>query len=398
MTMSIDPPEELARLAIIRDELPAVKTAVYLNCGTAGPLPQRVVEAMQAALADELEQGRIRPAVHEQVLQAREAARAALARRLHCAPDEIALTARTTDGMNIALWGLPLQPGDEVLTTRHEHPGLLVPLAALASRRGVSVRYVDWPQEDPSLAAEALARATTARTRLLAFSHVLWTNGARLPVERIAEQAHGASALVLVDGAQAAGAIPLDFSTLGADFYALPGQKWLLGPEGTGAFYAARDAQALCQPTFTGYLSTAGVDPFAPNYLPSAGARRYEVGSALPAATIGQLESLRWQEEMAPEDWALDRVAALAQELRAALAELRGVEVLTPAARAASGIVSFRVAGMAAPEATKRLQGKGLLVRFLPAPHEAVRACTGFYVLREELKALRDAVGELAGA
>ncbi|MDA8344459.1 MAG: aminotransferase class V-fold PLP-dependent enzyme [Thermaerobacter sp.] len=394
MPMSSDRPEELALLAAIREEIPAVSVAPYLNCGTAGPLPRRAVDAMQSKLAEELNLGRIRPTVMETFHTLREELRQTLARRLHCDEGEVALTGRTTDGMNIALWGLSLLPGDEVLTTRHEHNGLLVPLAALARARGVAVRYVDWPQERPDLAIEAFERAITSRTRLLAFSHVLWTNGAVLPVREIAERAHAAAALVLIDGAQSAGAVPLDLSTLGADFYSLPGQKWLMGPEGTGALYAARDAQALCHPTFTGYLSTAGVDPNAANFLPSAGARRYEVGSGLPAALVGQLESLRWQETVG-EDWALGRIAALAHELREAVVEIPGIDVLSPEGQA-SGIVSFRIPGISAPDAAKRLHERGLLVRFLPEPHAAVRVSAGFYVLREELARLVDAVRELA--
>ena len=397
MPMSQDRPEELARLLEIRREIPAVGAAAYLNCGTAGPLPRRAVEAMQRVLEEELQEGRIRPQVFETTRVVREELRGSLARRLTCDPGEVALTARTTDGMNVAIWGLPLLPGDEVLTTRHEHPGLLVPLAAAARVRGISVRLVDWPQERPDLAIEAFERALTPRTRLLAFSHVLWTNGAVLPVREIAERAHAAHALVLVDGAQSAGAIPLDLSTLGADFYALPGQKWLLGPEGTGAFYAARDAQAVCLPSFTGYLSAAGVDPTAAYFLPMAGARRYEVGSALSAALAGQLESLRWQEEVGV-GYALGRIAALGGELRAAIAEVPGVEVLTPQSTAPSGIVSFRVAGLSAVDAAQQLQEQGLLVRHLPEPHAAVRVAAGFYVLREELAHLVAAVAALAGA
>ncbi len=394
--MLVDRPDELKLLAEIRAELPAVRQAAYLNCGTAGPLPRRASTAMQSELEDELTLGRIRPTLMEKLFATNDELRSTLARRIGCAPDEIALSARTTDGMNVALWGLSWQPGDEVLTTRHEHRGLTVPLAALAAARGVAVRYAEWPEDRPDLAADAFERAIQARTRLVALSHVLWTNGTVLPVREIAERAHARGALVLVDGAQAAGGVPLDLSSLGADFYALPGQKWLLGPEGTGAFYAARDAQALCRPTFTGYLSAADVDQYAANYLPAPGARRYEVGAPSPALAIGQLESLRWQAESVDERWALARISDLARELRQDLSALPGVDVRTPQAPETSGILSFRIQGVGAQEAAKRLQDQGLHLRFLPHPFDSVRVSTGFYLLREELARLVDAVGEMA--
>jgi L-cysteine/cystine lyase len=394
--MLADRPEERTILTEIREALPAVQQSVYLNCGTAGPLSRRAIAAMQAEIDDELTVGRIRPSFEEKFLSTHDELRRTLARRIGCAPDEISLSARTTDGMNIALWGLSWQPGDEVLTTRHEHRGLTVPLAALAAARGVSVRYVEWPEDRPDLIVEAFERAIHPRTRLIALSHVLWTNGTVMPVREIADRAHAEGALMLVDGAQAAGAVALDLSALGADFYSLPGQKWLLGPEGTGALYAARQAQALCRPTFTGYLSSADVDQYAANYLPAPGARRYEIGPLAPALAIGQLENLRWQAEAVEEQWALARISTLARELRQDLINLPGVQVTTPKAAEASGIVSFRVDGMGAPEAAKRLQDQGFLVRFLPQPFDSVRVSTGFYLLREELARLVDAIRALA--
>lgn len=394
MSMPVDRPEDIQRLAAIRNDLPATLATHYLNCGTAGPLPRPVVEAIREQIDEELLAGRIGPKVFENVLARRDELRAALAERLHCDSAEIAITQSTTYGLNVALWGLNLQPGDEIVTTRHEHPGLLVPLSALARERSISVRYADWPADRPDLAMEAFAQCLSPRTRILAFSHVLWTTGAVLDVRAIAQLAHEAGALVIVDGAQSAGAIALDLSELGADFYSMPGQKWLLGPEGTGALFASRDAQALCSPTFTGGLSSAGVDALAPYHLPAPGARRYEVGPGLPAAEIGLLHALRWASEMAGE-WALSRIGALSRELRDALAAIPSVELLTPKQSEPSGLVSFRVNGLTAPEAAQRLQAEGFLVRYLPDPHPGVRVSTGFYLLREEIAQLCDAIGHL---
>ena len=88
----------------------------------------------------------------------------------------------------------------------------------------------------------AFDAAITPATRLVSISHVLWTTGARLPVERIARLARERGATVAVDGAQAVGAIPVAVEELGVDYYAVAAQKWLLGPEGVGALWASQEA------------------------------------------------------------------------------------------------------------------------------------------------------------
>ena len=102
--------------------------------------------------------------------------------------------------------------------------------------------------------AHDLLAAIGPATRMVAVSHVLWTTGLVLPLPEIAAAAHAAGATVLIDGAQSGGAIPLDMAATGADFYAVSGQKWLLGPQGTGALWvhprparaaAAGDAELL---------------------------------------------------------------------------------------------------------------------------------------------------------
>jgi L-cysteine/cystine lyase len=86
-------------------------------------------------------------------------------------------------------------------------------------------------------------------------SHVLWTTAAVLPVREIGDLAHARGATLLVDGAQAAGAIPFRFDELGADLYAVPAQKWLLGPEGMGALVVSPVWVERLVPAMAGWFS-----------------------------------------------------------------------------------------------------------------------------------------------
>src|SRR5690606_19839741 len=113
------------------------------------------------------------------------------------------------------------------VVAEQEHPGLLGPLTALVRRYGVVVRTAP---------LERIVEAVEPTTRLVACSHVRWIDGTVAP-DGLRELANDVP--VLLDGAQAAGAIPVDVAALGCAFYAAPGQKWLCGPVGTGMLWIA---------------------------------------------------------------------------------------------------------------------------------------------------------------
>src|SRR5688500_2081787 len=126
--------------AALRDQFPVLRRVAYLNAGTCGPVPAAALDAATAELRAECEQGRAGMAHWERRFELYDALRAAYAARLGCAPEDVALTSSTTDGISIALSGLDVGPGDEVLTSDSEHPGVLGPLQALRDLRGVSIR------------------------------------------------------------------------------------------------------------------------------------------------------------------------------------------------------------------------------------------------------------------
>ena len=172
---------------------PVLERTAYLNAGTFGPLARPTVEAMQAEQARDLAEGRGGKAWFDGSLELRERSCASeLATLVGAEPEQVALTASTTDGCNIVLAGLGLGPEDEVVTTTDEHFGLLGPLHASGARVVVV-------PPDP----DAILAAVTPRTRLLALSEVTWTTGGVLPLARAAR---ARSAIpVLADGAQSVG-------------------------------------------------------------------------------------------------------------------------------------------------------------------------------------------------
>lgn len=384
---------EVDKITGIRSELPAVTDCVYLNTGTCGPLPRSTVAAIQAEVEHELLHGRIDFDDLLRLMAVIDDVRARFARLLGAETGEIALTHHTTDGMNIGTWGLNWQPGDEIVTTTWEHEGGLMPAYVMARRRGVTLRVVDLgtgeEAGDPAWVVSQLEKAFTSRTRMLSISHVAWNTGACLPLAEIVQMAHQRDALVLVDGAQSAGAIPVDVRDLQVDMYAVPGQKWLCGPEGVGALFVRRDLLSVIQPTVVGFTSLwpdMQMD-LTGEYKLSSDARRYEVGSIFRPGFFGMQASLRWLEEDVGWNWVYARIATLANQAAELLGDLPKVRVLTSENRA--GLVSFMVEGLQPEEIVQALADRRVRIRYLRHPH-CLRASTGFYNTEDDLVRLVD--------
>jgi L-cysteine/cystine lyase len=368
---------ETEKITQIRKMMPAVQNKVYLNTGTCGPLSTLTIDAMNRANEKELEEGRADLSGFKILKETIDDLRAAFARLVKASPAEIALTHHTTEGINIVAHGLTWQPGDEIVTTTSEHEGGLLPVYVLGQRYGVNVKVIDIT---PKEVLAQLGEAITPRTRLLVISHVLWNTGARLPLADIVALAQRRNILILVDGAQSAGAIPLDLAVTGVDFYALPGQKWLCGPEGMGALYVRKDRLSLVAPTFVGYSTLEDVNAydFTGYFLPARdSARRYEVGSIYRPGIHGMAANLKWLDETVGWEWIYNRIEHLAEYARNALAELPGVTILTPLGPQA-GLVTFTVAGLDPSKTMLKLAQEGIILRFIRHPY-ALRISTGFY-------------------
>ncbi|WFU40958.1 aminotransferase class V-fold PLP-dependent enzyme [Bradyrhizobium sp. CB82] len=193
--------------------------------------------------------------------------RAAIAKFVGAAPLEIVLTNNTTMGLAMALLGLPLAEGDEILTTDQEHWSLLAPLTLLQKRWNVIFRQlpVPTPLNNAESVVELFRNAVTPRTKVIALSHITWTTGTRFPVEQVCAFARSRGILTVIDGAHALGTLALNLSAIGCDFYACSGHKWLNGPPGTGVLYV-RDAvlnPTKLWPILTEYTPVLGQYPIS---------------------------------------------------------------------------------------------------------------------------------------
>lgn len=354
----------MTTLAAFRSQFPVFERLSYLNAGTEGPVPRRAAEAAHSRIDLEVTHGRCGRAYFEALMELAARSRAGYAELLGADATQVALTGSTTDGVNTVLAGLDLRPGDEVLTSDEEHPGLLAPLGRARVRHGISVRVVPFRE---------LANEVRPSTRLVACSHVSWVNGkiADMPALR------AAGAPVLLDAAQALGAIPVDVGALGCDFYAASGQKWLCGPEGSGCLFVSAERLGELLVPWPGYGSVA--DPeHALEFEPAEGVKRLDHGfptglrSAWVLAALEVLAGPGWA-------WVHERAGSLASRLAERLAQL-GLDVVD---RDRSTLVSWRVEDAAG--AVERLAAGGFVLRSIPG-RELVRASVGAWSSEEELE------------
>jgi selenocysteine lyase/cysteine desulfurase len=351
--------------AAFRSEFPVLESLAYLNAGTDGPVPAAAAEAARAALEDELARGRWTP--HFEARQANNGRlREAYARMLGAEPADVALATGTSEGIGTVLAGMDLGPGDEIITSDQEHPGLLGPLKA-ARDRGADVRMV---------ALRDVADAVGPKTRLVACSHVSWVGGEVAPAA-LAE----VDVPVVLDGAQGAGAVALDMAALNCAAYAAAGQKWLCGADGTGVLYLSPAFRSQLRPIAPSYMSFASSPAGLDTPLKDEAAchdtpalAREVVAFSL--AAIETLERHGWAEVH-------ERAAALAADLAERLVQ-RG-RVVAP--RADTTLVSWEEAD---PPATRAaLAEAGVIIRDLPGtPY--LRASVGAWNDESDLERLLD--------
>jgi len=353
-----------------RAQFPVFERLAYLNAGTNGPLARPTVEAMVTQEQADLERGRGGPEYFEHVGELRSEVRTKLAALVGVALDRLALATSTTNGCNIVLTGLDLGPEDEIVTTDGEHFGLLGALAVSPAR----VRFAPVRELAPDEALEVLLREVTPQTRLLALSDVCWMSGNRFPAAELKE----ATGLpVLVDGAQSAGAIPVDASEL--DFYAFSCQKWLCGPDAMGGL-AVVDPERL-RIAAPSYLSQESYEPSG-EFTPRPGAGRFDPGWTSPPSLAGLSAAL----DLAPEG-RFERAGAMAARCRELLAGR--FEMVT--APDQGTLVTFRVEGDSA-ELVKSLYEQGVVVRDIPGLGW-IRVSCGWWTSEEDLGRLDAALG-----
>ena len=303
------------------------------------------------------------------------AVRAAATEYLGAGVDEVAMTDSTTMGLGIVYGGLELRPGQEILTTTHDHLVTHLSLEMRGKRSGVVPRKVSLYDRPEAASADEiatrLAKAITPATRVVALTWVHSGTGVKLPIKTLAEvvaranagRAEADRAILFVDGVHGFGNQPEAAATLGADFFIAGCHKWIFGPRGTGLVWARKDAWPVTSPIICSFDAAWRPEPLdqqpAAAWMTPGGFHSFEHRWALAQAF--EMHRALGRERVAA------RIAELNTRCKQGLAKLRKVVVHTPmAAELSAGIICFEVEGLKPDEVMKRLAAKKVVASVTP--------------------------------
>jgi isopenicillin-N epimerase len=357
---------------------------IYLNNGSLGPTPLPVLKDL-SSIALELS-GNPSEKMWGPLGSRLEDARKKLAALVGAAPDDLALTHNTTEGVGTVALGLGLRPGDEVITTDQEHPGGAGAWQYLETLGIVrKIAPIPLASDFPGSFLEKLEGAISPRTRVLALPHVTFGTGHLLPLKEISALARRRSLLLCADGAHPPGMMPVDLASLGCDTYASSSHKWLLAPPGTGLLMVAEGARGRIAPrVFTGTGFT------------QKSARRYDdFGTRNLSEVLAQGSAADFHRLVGVER-AWKRIRFLSARLRKGLLALPRVRLLTPPDFSASGgLTAFTLEGIPHAEAIALLGRKEhFVVRAVPEL-DAIRISTGLYNTPAEVDLFLGALEEV---
>lgn len=341
------------------------------------------------------------------------AVKRALARYLGARVEEIALTPNTTTGLALVYNGLTIAPGEEILTTEHDHYVHHESIRFAAEKSGASARFVALHDGAAGASAdEIVARlrgAIRPETRALGVTWVHSSSGLKLPVPAIAAMVAEVNAgrvpsercLLVVDGVHGFGVEDVDAASMGADFFVAGTHKWLFGPRGTGVVWGRAEAWPRVRPTIpsfdlSGEMWSAWVErtplpPTRANFVAPGGFVAYEHQFAV-ADAVAFHESIGRTRIAA-------RLAELNGRVRRGLAAIPGITVHTPLDPAlAAGITCFEVAGLAPEAVVARLAERRIHATTSPYAVSYARLAAGIMNRPDEIDAALAAVAELARA
>ena len=300
------------------------RSLINLDNGYTCPAPRVVTEAVVRYIWEQ-EQGPYGLYV-QQSRDKVSTVKRSLARLFGSTPEEIAIVRNTTEALKTVLYGFPLSPGDEVLTTTHDYSSMVSALKNREKQEGI--KLVQAPVPLPAQSLDDLVgifeRAITPKTRLILVSHITYTTGQVFPVRRICDLAHRHGIEVVVDGAHAVGQLDFNVSELGCDYYGTSLHKWLCAPKGTGLLYMKREHVEKIEPIYGVYTSR--------RFNARTSMRKYEsVGTVSHAPYLAIGEAVAFHNAIGPKRKE-ERLRYLKNHWAERLGEHDRINVYTPTA------------------------------------------------------------------
>ena len=370
-----------------RSEFAAAEHYVYLNHASAGVLPRSSIAAIDAFIKRHADAGVLGTFPFDlRMPEFRER----IGRFVGAAGTEIALLTNTSAAANAVAAGLDWRPGDEILLCDNEFPANAVPWMAV-QRRGVRVRF--FPTARERMTPDALRRAISSQTRLVAVSWVSYGDGYRHDLAGLAEVAHAAGALLCVDAMQGLGAFGVDVKAAGVDALYAGGAKWMLALHGIALLYVGARLRERLELAMPGWRSVRDMWDFHNYDQPfSTDAMRFEAGTPNLIGAISLVGAIDLFESSGPQAIAA-HVLALTDRLCDGLQRAGGELVSLRGEGISSGIVTFRLPGIDSVALGQALERAGIATTYRTT---GIRISPHGYNTATEIDRLLQTLAELA--
>lgn len=324
----------------ILNDFPTVKNVNYLSTASIGLVPDPVIEKTKDFFTD-MARGGTLALNEEQEVMIYENLRTEGAKLLGCeSPDDIAVFNSVSEALNSIAWSLELTEG-KVVSTMIEFPSVTYPLLRIAEKEDVKIVLVQ--TDNWNISIDNILDQIDETTKVVFLTHVEFLTGQKHDLQEIAKHAHDVGALLIVDGIQAAGSVPIDVRKSDVDVYITGSYKWLLAPFGTAIAYISKDLYDTLTPLFVGWRSSENMWDFNPVELkyPTT-AMKFEYSTSAYGVKIGLTESIKYLQKIGIINiyrHNMNLTELLIKELRA----IENVKLITPEEK--GSIVTFTIVG-----------------------------------------------------
>lgn len=347
---------------VIRKDFPVTKKKIYMNCGSFAPMPLSTIKSITDFLVRCSEEGPDSSSVQEHITTLMKELRDNLSRLINCDPEEIIFTQSTTEGINHVASGIKWKKSDAIIVRGglHEHYANYFPWLNISKKFGVKLEEIKINDKGFFDLDKIDKVAKNRNARLITLSHVLYNNGAIMPVEEVGEIAKRHQMLYSIDAAQSVGTIDVDVRKIGCDFLAFPGFKWICGPSGIGIFYCKKESAHMLTPRYIGGESAIITEKKDLIYTESP--QKFQTGFRNYPGIAGLLSSINYIHRLGVSTIRKMNMK-IANELVQELGRIPGISIFGPEdEKIRSSIVSFTIDSVNPKKIVSGLEERGIIV------------------------------------
>lgn len=333
----------------VLNDFPTAERVDYLDTANIGLVPTPVIESLND-ISTELARGGSLTLNEEKENMIYEGLREEGAKLLGCDGEDIAIFNSTTEALNSIAWSLELEEG-KVISTDLEFPSVTYPWLRIARKENIKVKLinsVDW-----SIPVDELLNEIDEDTRVVVLSHVEFLTGQKFDIEKIAKQSHQVGAILVIDGIQAAGYIPIDVKEMDVDIYITGSYKWLSAPFGAAIAYISKKICGKLEPALVGWRSPGDIWRLDCRELRFAStAKKFEYSTSAYNVKLALTESIKYLRRIGIKN-IYHHNMKITKTLIKELSSIEGLDIITPENR--GSIVTFKLQGKDSKEVAELL-------------------------------------------